>query len=85
MTNCLSQSKQYSLLVEVRLENGQEGVSQSVNSNLLFKKKICSKNTSGDATKAWVLTLASFLPVKFLLYDVTMVFFSFFGTSCLQG
>lgn len=40
--------------------------------------------TSGEVTKACVAGLASFLAVKFLLKDVTIVFFSPFFTSCLQ-
>lgn len=39
---------------------------------------------SGEVTNAWVAGLASFLPVKFLLYEVTMVFFSPFATSFLS-
>lgn len=41
--------------------------------------------TSGDVTKACVAGLASFLAVKFLLKDVTMVFFSPFFTSRLRA
>ncbi len=40
--------------------------------------------TSGEVTKAWVAGLASFLAVKFLLKDVTIVFFSPFFTSFLK-
>lgn len=40
--------------------------------------------TSGEVTKAWVAGLASFLAVKFLLKDVTIVFFSPFFTSFLR-
>lgn len=36
---------------------------------------------SGDVTNAWVAGLASLRPVKFRLYDVTIVFFSPFFTS----
>ena len=35
-------------------------------------------------TKAWVAGFASLRPVKFLLYDVTIVLASPFLTSCLQ-
>ena len=35
-------------------------------------------------TKAWVAGFASLRPVKFLLYDVTIVLASPFFTSCLQ-
>jgi len=37
--------------------------------------------SSGDVTNAWVAGFASLRPVKFRLYDVTMVFFSPFFTS----
>ena len=40
-------------------------------------------HTSGEVTKACVAGLASFLAVKFLLNEVTMVFFSPFFTSFL--
>lgn len=40
--------------------------------------------TSGEVTKACVAGLASFLAVKFLLKDVTIVFFSPFFTSRLK-
>lgn len=40
--------------------------------------------TSGEVTKACVAGLASFLAVKFLLKDVTIVFFSPFFTSRLH-
>ena len=39
---------------------------------------------SGDVTKACVCGLASLRPVKFLLYDVTIVFFSPFLMSFLS-
>ena len=41
-------------------------------------------DTSGEVTKAWVAGFASLRPVKFLLYDVTIVLASPFLTSCLQ-
>lgn len=41
-------------------------------------------DTSGDVTNAWVAGLASLRAVKFLLKDVTMVFFSPFLTSLLH-
>ena len=39
--------------------------------------------SSGDVTKACVAGLASLRPVKLRLYEVTIVFFSPFFTSCL--
>lgn len=39
---------------------------------------------SGEVTKQWVAGLASLRPVKFLLYEVTIVFFSPFLTSFLS-
>jgi hypothetical protein len=39
--------------------------------------------SSGEVTNAWVCGLASLRAVKLRLYDVTIVFFSPFLTSCL--
>jgi hypothetical protein len=39
---------------------------------------------SGEETKAWVAGLPSFLEVKFLLKEETMVFLSPFLMSCLS-
>ena len=46
--------------------------------------KVRAAVISGLVTNPWVAGLASFLPVKFLLYEVTIVFFSPFFTLVLS-
>lgn len=60
-------------------------VSSSVSGlNLKSPAMESAVTNSGEVTKAWVLLLASLRPVKLRLYDVTIVFFSPFATSCLK-
>nr|CAD7585832.1 unnamed protein product [Timema genevievae] len=71
------------ILTWVKTLRGQlvsEGLSL-VGSKLRVPAKDKAVTSSGDVTKQCVAGLASLRPVKFRLYDVTMVFFSPFFTS----
>ena len=80
--------------MQVLSQSEKQGIPQNNSHQFMdttqYKRLSCFKTiymhvcTSGDATNACVSGLASFLPVKFRLYEDTIVFLSPFLISCLK-